>query len=60
MYDIFNKDGVFMARMSLNASYQNYGQLLAKSKEERIYCVQEKESGYRQLSVYNMIWGEKG
>ncbi len=58
MYDIFNKDGVFIARMSLNAYYQNYGRLLAKSRGEKIYCVQEKESGYRQLSVYNLIWGE--
>ncbi len=58
MYDIFNEDGVFIARMSLNASYQNYGRLLARSRSERIYCVQEKESGYRQLSVYKMTWGK--
>lgn len=56
MYDIFNKDGVFIARMSLNASYQNYGRLLAKSKGEKVYCVQEKRSGFRQLSVCKMLW----
>ena len=55
MYDIFTPEGVFIARTSL----KNTGPrrpLLARMKGNRLYCIQEKESGYKELVVYKMIW----
>ncbi len=57
MYDIFNSEGVFVGRMSL----WNYRELHApaftiKAKKNHLYCLREKESGYRELVVYNMNW----
>jgi hypothetical protein len=56
IYDIFNEDGIFIARRSMNVYYQGYGRLYAKAKKDHLYCVQEKQSGYKQLVVYRMIW----
>lgn len=56
MFDIFTKDGVFIARTSLNAHHWAYGSMNAKTKGNRLYVVQEKESGYKELVVYKMNW----
>jgi len=56
IFDIFNKDGVFIARMSLNVQHWGWGQLNARVKRNRLYIVQEKESGYKELVVYKMNW----
>jgi len=41
----------------------NYGQygktegpLFAMAKGDRLYCVREKESGFKELVVYKMEW----
>ncbi len=57
IYDIFNSEGVFVGRMSL----WNYRELHApafsiKAKKNHLYCLREKESGYRELVVYKMNW----
>ncbi len=59
MYDIFNADGAFVGRIGLN----NYGQsgarlvpLPALSKNNRLYLVREKETGFKELAVYTMTW----
>lgn len=58
-YDVFNASGVFIARTSLD----NYGQygisdspLYAMAKKGRLYCIHQKESGFKELVVYNMSW----
>ena len=56
MFDIFNKDGVFIARMSLDVYRWGWGEMNAKAKENRLYVVQEKESGYKEFVVYRMNW----
>ncbi len=56
IYDVFNKDGIFFLRTSLNILHRRYGLLYAKVKGERLYCVQEKDSGFHELVVYEMIW----
>ena len=33
-----------------------YNPLPAKAKNNRIYCLREKENGYKELAVYNMKW----
>ena len=63
IYDIFNPDGLFIGRIELD----NYGSspfsytgiplpLNVVVKKGRIYCLREKESGYKELVVYRMKW----
>jgi hypothetical protein len=56
IYDIFNKDGVFVARTSLAAVHGGNGFLLARFRGDRLYAVEEKESGFKRLNVYRAIW----
>jgi len=56
IYDIFNRDGVLLARASLDALHQGNGQLLARIRGDRLYAVQEKPSSFKQLIVYRMTW----
>jgi hypothetical protein len=55
MFDIFNPDGVFIGRKSLNVWIW---ESLAKAKiiNNLFYCVQEKESGYKKFVVSKMKW----
>lgn len=63
IYDIFNPDGLFIGRIELD----NYGSspfsvtgihipLNVVAKNNRIYCLREKESGYKELVVSKMRW----
>jgi len=63
IYDIFNPDGLFIGRIEL----ENYGNLATSAiinplpldvvaKNNRIYCLREKESGFKELVVYKMTW----
>jgi hypothetical protein len=49
VYDIFNANGEFMGRAELDG-YE------VKFKGDRVYCLKRKESGYKELVVYRMIW----
>ncbi len=55
MIDIFNHEGVFVGRKSINA-WVSDSFLWAKIKRNLLYCLQEKESGYKKLVVYRMKW----
>ncbi len=63
IYDIFNHDGLLIGRIELD----NYGSspfsvtgipvpLDVVAKNNRLYCLREKESGYKELVVYNARW----
>lgn len=63
LYDIFNPDGLFIGRIELD----NYGNLATSAiinplpldvvaKNNRIYCLREKESGFKELVVYKTKW----
>lgn len=56
IYDVFNEDGVFILRTSLNILHQNYGRLYAKATGGRLHCIQEKQSGFKKLVIFDMIW----
>jgi hypothetical protein len=55
LYDIFNPDGVFIGKTSLNIWLWE-GILWARIKAGKFYILREKPNGYRELAVYNMIW----
>jgi hypothetical protein len=55
MFDVFSKGGVFVARKSLNA-YSWEGHMWMRIRENRLYSLEVKESGYKELVVYKMIW----
>jgi len=55
MFDIFNKEGVFIGRKSLNIWIWEV-HLWAQIKAGKFYVLREKESGYKELALYNMIW----
>jgi hypothetical protein len=55
IYDIFNPDGVCIGRKSLNILHDEGG-VYAKMKNGRFYCLNEKESGYKELAVSKVIW----
>lgn len=60
MHDIFNSDGIFIARKSMLGYgrwiYPGLGLNRAKAKNNRFCCIREKESGYKELMVYMMKW----
>jgi len=51
IYDIFNPEGEFIGRAELEG-YK------IKSKGDHFYILKQKESGYKELVVYRMIWDE--
>lgn len=55
MYDIFNPDGVCIGRKSLKILHDESG-VYAKMKDGRFYCLNEKESGYKELVVSKVVW----
>lgn len=58
LYDIFNPDGLFIGRVSLSnlISPIQWDIQYVVAKNNRLYSLREKESGYKELVVYKMIW----
>jgi len=59
MYDIFNHEGIFIGRKSLDILLRgeawgvfNY----VVAKKDRLYHLRTKENGYKELVVYRMKW----
>ncbi len=48
LYDIFSAEGEFSGRIELEGNQ-------IKFKGDRVYCLRQKESGYKELVVYRMI-----
>ena len=51
IYDIFDTNGKFAGKAELEG-YR------VKFKGGNVYCLKQKENGYKELVVYRMIWGE--
>ncbi|MCK4431274.1 MAG: 6-bladed beta-propeller [Candidatus Aminicenantes bacterium] len=51
MFDIFNEDGIFMGKKSLDGFIGR-----AMIRQNRLYCLREKDSGYKKLVVYQINW----
>ncbi|MBW1802505.1 MAG: 6-bladed beta-propeller [Deltaproteobacteria bacterium] len=48
-YDIFNASGEFIGQTEFEGDQ-------VKFKGDRVYCLKQKESGYKELVVYRIIW----
>lgn len=49
VYDIFDTNGEFTGRAEL-------GGYRVKFKGDRVYCLKQKESGYKELVVHQILW----
>ena len=62
MYDIFDPDGVFIGRTSLDNSGNDSeiwgGPFEVRAKNNLLYHLRAKESGYQELVVFRMTWTE--
>ena len=58
MFDIFNPEGVFIGRASFanRDAQREQNPLPCLCRGGRLYSIHDKESGYRELSVYRMRW----
>ena len=55
--DIFNLQGAFFARICLPVPFsREIFPIFAVVKNQYLYCVGEKESGYQQLKIFRLIW----
>jgi hypothetical protein len=55
MYYIFNQEGTCIGRKSHRVHHDESG-LYAKIKNGRFYCLNEKENGYKELTVSKVNW----
>lgn len=55
IYDIFNKDGIFIGRKKMNILHDQRG-LYAWMKNSHLYCLQEKQSFFKRLVVFKINW----
>jgi hypothetical protein len=51
IYDIFDANGEFTGRTEIEGDR-------VKFKADRVYCLKQKASGYRELVVYKMAWDQ--
>ncbi len=63
IFDIFNPEGIFIATASMHVSLNDPvftpGIPLdswVTIKKNRLYCLREKSSGYKELVVYRTVW----
>lgn len=55
-FDIFNTDRVFIGRVGLRNKGQINRPFTTKAAKRRLYSLESKENGYKELVVYRMIW----
>ena len=58
IYDIFNKEGLFISRTSLGnlTGMSQWNLQHATARNKRLYCLKVKENEYKELVVYKMTW----
>jgi hypothetical protein len=54
-FDIFDESGAFVGRKSLNAFIWE-GVLWARMKAGKFYSLEEKETGFKEITVYRLKW----
>jgi len=56
IFDIFNVDGIFVGRKNLRIFSSPDPIKGATVKQNLLYCINEKDSSYKELVVYKMRW----
>lgn len=56
IYDIFNANGLFIARKAINILILGDAYPCAKSRRGHLYCFQEKPDGFQEFNIYKMRW----
>jgi hypothetical protein len=55
LFDVFDKDGAWIGRKSLNAHVWE-GHLWIRIRGRRFYCLQEKPNGFKEIAVSRIRW----
>ena len=55
IFDIFTPEGIFIGRVAIKSRI-DFHQIRIRAKQDRLYTICEKESGYKELALYKMIW----
>lgn len=55
IFDIFNSEGVFIGRKTLKRYFRKYD-AFTTVRNNKFYCIHEKENGFKKLVVYRMKW----
>lgn len=55
MFDIFDPDGVFIAKKSLK-DFSRPNNLTGRFKGNHFYCAYQQESGFYNISFFRVIW----
>lgn len=53
--DVFNSEGVFFARTTI-PGLSVYGGAAIRCRNNHLYLLREKDSGYKELVIYRMMW----
>ena len=59
IFNVFNSKGIYIADIVLDAYVERFTgnfPLYARARNGRLYVLREKDSGYKELCVYRMIW----
>ncbi len=58
VYEIFNSEGIYFSKTQLANRGEQWYPYPIIVRGSRLYCLEEKITGYRELVVYRMIWQE--
>ena len=56
IFDVFNPEGIFIFRQSLNIVTLGDRRLCARFTNGRLYCFQEKPDSFREFKCYRLEW----
>ena len=56
IFDIFNPEGIFIGRKTMNILTLGDAYVCAKSRGKYLYCFQEKTDGFYEFNIYRMNW----
>jgi len=57
-FDVFDEDGVFFSRISLQVFAPGDREAAVRFKNGRLYAFKEKPDGFREFKVFRMTWTE--
>jgi len=58
VYEIFNSDGIYFSKTQLGNRGEQWYPYPIIVRGSRLFCLEEKRTGYKELVVYRMTWEE--